>query len=124
MRSSVRSQLKAKKFAVHISDEPMRCPFPISCLCSTSRRAQIPSRWSPNRKLPSGEAQSYRQSCFTGPIRSGYGFALGLPIFWEFGDSCRAGLEVGTARICLRGPKLSGGKAHGPADERQLIAKQ
>jgi hypothetical protein len=57
MRSPVRLHIKAKKFAVHLSDEPMRCPFPINCLCSTCRRTLIPSRWSANRKLPSGETR-------------------------------------------------------------------
>src|SRR5580692_13149448 len=37
MRSSVRLHIKAKKYAVHLSDESTRCPFPMNCLCSTCR---------------------------------------------------------------------------------------
>jgi len=29
--------IKAKKYAVHLSDESTRCPFPMNCLCSTCR---------------------------------------------------------------------------------------
>src|ERR1700693_352535 len=57
MRSPIRLHIKAKKFAVHLSDEPMGCQFPINCLCSTCRRTLIPSRGSANRKLPSSETR-------------------------------------------------------------------
>src|SRR6266404_780039 len=46
MRLPVRLHIKGKKYAVHLSDEPMRCPFPMNCLCSTCRLTLIPGEWS------------------------------------------------------------------------------
>jgi len=43
--------IKAKKYAVHLSDEPMRCPFPMNCLFSTCRLTLIPGGWSATRKF-------------------------------------------------------------------------
>ena len=43
--------IKAKKYAVHLSDESMRCPFPMNCLCSTCRLTLIPGGLSASRKL-------------------------------------------------------------------------
>src|SRR6266566_497083 len=40
-----RLHIKAKKCAVHLSDEPMRCPFPMNCLCSTCGLTLIPGGW-------------------------------------------------------------------------------
>src|ERR1700704_3645191 len=51
MRRPVRLHIKAKKHAVHLSDEPMRCPFPMNCSCSTCRLTLIPGEWSTIRKL-------------------------------------------------------------------------
>src|SRR6267378_5521799 len=34
---TIRLHIKAKKYAVHLSDESTRCPFPMNCLCSTCR---------------------------------------------------------------------------------------
>ncbi len=42
--------IKAKKYAVHLSDEPMRCPFPMKYLFSTCRLTLIPGGWSAIRK--------------------------------------------------------------------------
>jgi len=61
MRWPVRLHIKAKKHAVHLSDEPIRCPFPMNCLCSTCRLTLIPGecrlygsnpRWAPCGSVP------------------------------------------------------------------------
>src|SRR5437899_4839663 len=51
MRLAVRLHIKAKKHPVDVSDEPMRCPFRMNCLCSTCRLTLIPGEWSANKKL-------------------------------------------------------------------------
>src|SRR6266478_879569 len=38
----VRLHIEAKKYAVHLSDEPTRCTFPMNCLYSTCRFTLIP----------------------------------------------------------------------------------
>src|SRR5258706_12851209 len=35
---------------IHLSGEPMRCPFPMNCLCSTCRLTMNPGGWSANRR--------------------------------------------------------------------------
>jgi hypothetical protein len=50
-RPIVRLHIKAKKYAVHLSDEPMRCPFPMNCLFSTCRLTLTPGGWSATQKL-------------------------------------------------------------------------
>src|SRR5205814_1517509 len=37
MRRPIRLHIKAKKYAVHLSDESTRCPFPMNYLCSAYR---------------------------------------------------------------------------------------
>src|SRR5258708_24510692 len=48
---------RRRSLRFHLSDEPMRCPFPINCLYSTCRRTLVPSRWLANSRLPSGETR-------------------------------------------------------------------
>jgi hypothetical protein len=51
--------IKAKKYAVHLSDEPRRCTFPMNCLYSTCRLTLIPDGWSANRKLARNRVLGY-----------------------------------------------------------------
>jgi hypothetical protein len=62
MRSPVRLHIKAKKYAVHLSDEPRRCTFPMNCLCSTCGLTLIPDGWS-----AMGKQSRNRQHLARGP---------------------------------------------------------
>jgi hypothetical protein len=56
--------------------------------------------------------------------RSGQGLFPSAPYFVSWEIQAERDWKLGAARMSYKDPKHSGRKAHGPADECQLIAKQ
>src|SRR5882762_1163782 len=57
--------ISRRRSIVHLSDEPMSCPFPMNCLCSTCRLTLIPGGLSAIWKLDGRYSRS-RSTGFNG----------------------------------------------------------
>src|SRR5882757_1016100 len=81
--------ISRRRSIVHLSDEPMSCPFPTNCSCSTCRLTLIPGGWSAIRNVWSA-ALPQAKSDVTGWSAQMYTAFVGVNHSWPGWNALRS----------------------------------